>query len=535
MILVFTLTSLELWSNTHSRLTPYREQLSLLLHYLPPKDHDDFLEKVEKQLTNPIREFWCDHLGVMEYLFQKNVIKKRSSCPEFQQWFQYYQPNQISLVFASQFFDDPASILGHSFLLIGSATLPQFLQMTLNYAARTPSKISTIQYVWNGLTGGFQSQFNLFPFYERVNTYNLEENRDLWIYPIKMNAGQRRLFLSHIWEILKKDHLPYYFFSQNCASKLTNIFEAVFEGKKLKLGLRTFTTPLELTQIAYRQGQLSKPTHIPSLKRQYQSTKESIERDLLKLRIKKLKGAWNELDELNWNTLLSRLSNRPPLKKTGGKVDSKLSPHKIIPPARFRYSHGFADEKNKVFLGNRMGFHDLVDPIWGYRNPNILTMGEIDLSYERQKKQLRLESLTFLEFDKFLGIRRWSWGASLRTEAKTPLSRQLFTQSSFSIGKSILLGPLTMDLRWSPFFSIGNTPFANSLEWATGHFRVIYNHEIFNIAFKYIHFGNSKFQDFEGNAKYTFSNLPLGLGLTIKRLERPEIIQSGKISVDFMY
>lgn len=87
-----------------------------------------------------------------------------------------------TLVFASAYLNNPASLFGHTLLRLdrrGQTEPTRLLAYAINYAA-ADSNSRGLMYVMDGIAGGFKGKFEIQPYYKLVRTYSDLESRDLW-------------------------------------------------------------------------------------------------------------------------------------------------------------------------------------------------------------------------------------------------------------------------------------------------------------------------------------------------------------------
>jgi hypothetical protein len=103
-------------------------------------------------------------------------------CRRFEAWREALDPGSVSLIFASHYMSNPASMFGHTLLRLnhrqrqGSQSL---LDYGINYAAITTTRNGFL-YAILGITGGFEGRFASFPYYMKVQEYGNLESRDPW-------------------------------------------------------------------------------------------------------------------------------------------------------------------------------------------------------------------------------------------------------------------------------------------------------------------------------------------------------------------
>ena len=170
-------------------------QWTNLLHYIPNVNSEHELSASLKALrSDQAQKFKCRYPARYYFLREHFQVPKLADCEGIEDWKEFYQLKDIKVVFAAQFFSDPASILGHTFFLLNSNYFARNLQISLSYAALTPKNVNLATYVWKGLTGGFQGRYTVLPFIERTKLYNLVELRDLWLYTLNLTKKEKDLF-----------------------------------------------------------------------------------------------------------------------------------------------------------------------------------------------------------------------------------------------------------------------------------------------------------------------------------------------------
>jgi hypothetical protein len=152
-------------------------------------------------------------------------------CEKLEAFLQKFKsPTGVTLVFSSAFPNNPASMFGHSFLRI-NAKAPvgtkkiDLLDQGLSFAAMVPPDENSFAFMYFGLTGGYNGQWSLLPYYAKVNEYTNGESRDLWEYELNLNAQETEFLLLHVWELEMSTYFEYFFFDENCSFLLLKAVE----------------------------------------------------------------------------------------------------------------------------------------------------------------------------------------------------------------------------------------------------------------------------------------------------------------------
>lgn len=89
------------------------------------------------QCTFPARFEWLD-----SHLHFDPARLPRQPCPRFERWRAALEPDSVSLIFASHYFNNPASMFGHTLLLLNKKGRPENERL-LNYAIKFAAVIGT--------------------------------------------------------------------------------------------------------------------------------------------------------------------------------------------------------------------------------------------------------------------------------------------------------------------------------------------------------------------------------------------------------
>lgn len=183
-----------------------------------------FLEK--EDLDNPNKHAQCRFparfLWIKQQLSMSREIPK-VQCLNFSKWIKKHQADDISLILASGYLDNPASLYGHLLLkLNGTSKISPLLDTSINFGADTGATNNMISYIVNGIFGGYQGKFSFAEFYKNNMLYGEYEQRDLWEYKLNLSTYQVNLINFHIWELLNTN-FQYYFFKENCALQIADV------------------------------------------------------------------------------------------------------------------------------------------------------------------------------------------------------------------------------------------------------------------------------------------------------------------------
>jgi len=153
---------------------------------------------------------------------------KRLDCKQYNDWRQQVSAKSVSVIFASGYMDNPASMYGHLFLKLNSEAprKSDLLNLSLNYGAIVPHKENPVAYIVRGIFGGYDAGFSDQEFYRHHHNYGDVELRDMWEYRLSISDKDMDFLLAHIWEVLG-NKFDYYFIDENCGFHIAKLLELV--------------------------------------------------------------------------------------------------------------------------------------------------------------------------------------------------------------------------------------------------------------------------------------------------------------------
>ena len=191
----------------------------------------------------------------------------KADCSRFEKWMGQLDPQSVTLVFASFYMNNPASMFGHTFLRVdskqedGKQTLSNY---GVNYAATVDSG-NTLLYAFKGLFGYFKGEFSVFPYYLKVQEYSNWESRDLWEYQLNLKPDQIDTLLLHLWE-LGGTYFDYYYLQENCSYHMLTILEVANPDLHLSEDFILAVQPADTIKIlAEQEGLITKVTYRPAI------------------------------------------------------------------------------------------------------------------------------------------------------------------------------------------------------------------------------------------------------------------------------
>ncbi|WDE13084.1 DUF4105 domain-containing protein [Thalassomonas haliotis] len=361
------------------------------------------------------------------------------NCQDYQNWRQQVDIHSLSVVFASGYMGNPASMYGHLFLKLNrsSTRKSDLLNTSLNYGAIVPEQENPVVYVLRGIFGGYDAGYSDQQFYRHHHNYGDVELRDMWEYKLNLSADDVDLIAAHIWEVLG-NKFDYYFIDENCAFHIAKLLELVLTEPLIansSLWVIPSAVAKGLEQANYQdKALLENITFIPSREsvlhdyyRQLTPKQKAIAGELIndgfnfankgyrQLAVKEQKTILETLFQYqnvikqkqadagvvkaNTRKLMRERLKLPPGRAIAqGKNSGKKAPHLGMKPSK--YSLGVADiDSSKQYLtaGFRMTyFDDLSSSV--ARNP-YANLEMLDFEFISDEKKTRLLRLDLLDLD----------------------------------------------------------------------------------------------------------------------------------------
>lgn len=348
-------------------------------------------------------------------------------CERYQTWKKAVSAEGIELVFAAAFLNSPSSMYGHTLLKFpraGKTKDDELLDYTLNYGADTGSAAG-LSYVWLGLTGGFAGNYATAPFYLKVKEYNFVENRDFWVYPLKVTPSELEMLVAHAWEVREID-FPYYFLRKNCSYYLLEFLEVARPGEGLVKSFPLWAVPMDTIRRLEKNNWLGEPRLRPSRQKILSARKSSLSGQEVSQVIGLLEGnsqsasaevidaaydLWRYRTESK-NLSKEELAKEADLlrlrKAAGSSLPPKieeLPPHLGHPTNRLGLAGGIVGEKLAGELNYRGTLHDLLANPLGFEPNSELSMGDTRVRF--QDGRLFLERFDLLRLRSLAPTESW--------------------------------------------------------------------------------------------------------------------------------
>lgn len=185
-------------------------------------------------------------------------------CDDFIRTRDYMMPTKASIVFPTAHINSPASMFGHTFLLLDSMYQSRLLAFAINYQADAdPDKENAISFALKGLFGFYTGSYSILPYYDKIKEYVNVESRDMWEYELKLNNEEIAQLYRHIWE-LSDAFSYYYFFHRNCSYNILWLLEVARPSLSLRKAFIYQVNPPETLFVLQDNDLIANVTYRPS-------------------------------------------------------------------------------------------------------------------------------------------------------------------------------------------------------------------------------------------------------------------------------
>ncbi len=384
-------------------------------------------------------------------------------CPELNEWMQKLAPEQLSIMFAQEYLDNPISAFAHTLLRIDSkASVVDPSQIhhavALNYTVGGDSRDNFLLYAIKSMSGGYDNLIEVDPYPERLAKYLQEDERDAWTYQLDLTPAEVQQILLHVWET-KDLKLPYYFTTDNCASEILRLIDVVRPQQHLLSRLPYAVIPSDVVQLLDSENLLANTNYTPadSTLRQAQLNKVKEQREQLGYH-NSAKQTLNEIKSAQLNPTSSIAAD-----------GQTLLPRRIVvadnnPIDRHPLQMGFIGlgqrgDNNYIDLGVRAGYHDTLDRPSGFPQffdlegaAATLRLYDTDNDKANQPRSVVLQNVTLVRGRSFNPVnsakKGKTWGASIEANRVNDGSQQ--------DGSDHLVGSLGYETGWSWAFGTPN-------------------------------------------------------------------------------
>lgn len=365
-------------------------------------------------------------------------------CGALHTWLQQINPQSVSLIFASEYLDSPASAFAHSFLRFDNSDVDN--QYYLNFTPKVTEGEHFLKFAYKSSIGGNAGEFSMTNYQQGIKEYLQDDGRNVWQYQLNLTDAQVQQLAYRTWEI-KDQILPYYLMADNCASEILVLLNSIFPNKNFLSNHSPMVSPAQVVRLLKNEHLIRLTDFSPATP------------TIAQAKINREKLAQNHQD----------LLNIPPSQS----VQSPLSPSRDNPELAnplSRFDIGIAhqsfttaghqpnlSDNNAVILNYRMVYRDALDKIDGYpigSQLSALTVGIRVNDNTKHQDAVQLQRLGIIDARSFHPVNTAkkgpSWGATIGLQREfdginndDPNYNHLVANFSGELGRSIAFGKTT--------------------------------------------------------------------------------------------
>ena len=390
-----------------------------------------FFQEADDETKHPVCKYIARYTWIKEQLELDSSQLPFPECKRFTELINQIQPESVSLIFPTTYMNSPASMFGHTLLIVETASKSKLLAYAINYAAVTQETFGPL-YAIKGLFGFYKGYYSILPYYAKIQEYRDVNDRDIWEYPLNLEYEEVIRLLMHVYE-LDFIYSDYYFFDENCSYQLLFLLDAARPSLDLTNQFNLWVIPLDTIRVAkksglttgnfYRPSKSTKIKHIASLlpktgrNKALSIVKGDLSPEILleqnipkqnKIQICDLAGEYLQYlyakDDLNQQTYTSLFLSILQVRSKLGAVDG--DDYQIGSPTppdeghlSNRLSLGFGIKEKDLFqeIEYRAAYHDLTDNDEGYKEGAQIIFGSVALRYYFPDRNLQLQSLDLID------------------------------------------------------------------------------------------------------------------------------------------
>jgi hypothetical protein len=364
-------------------------------------------------------------------------------CPELDEFLSLTDAKHVTMIFPTAHINSPASMYGHTFLMISANIDTPLISNAINFAANTKETNGLI-FAYKGLFGGYEGRYSILPYYEKIKEYNNLEQRDIWEYDLDLTQEEIDRLVLHTFE-LKDSYSDYFFFKENCSYSILWLLEIARSELDLVNQFYFKTVPLDTIKILkpynlikesrFRYSSMKKMKNILEKKidnkdyleafvNENESLNDTLSRDdkvsYLDFKISYLQyqRANKEFDKKEYiSKYLELLKERSNYNQSSTyDIKSPINPVDSHDSARVSFSY---DSNDSFELGLKPVYNDIYDISDGYLVGAYIDFFDINIKKEKDNN-IKLDRFTILKIKSLaprdMFFKPISWGIDLGYE-----------------------------------------------------------------------------------------------------------------------
>ncbi|MFZ2844525.1 DUF4105 domain-containing protein [Psychrobacter sp.] len=415
--------------------------------------------------TNQSNSVLCRFPARVHWLTETLNIDKtalQTNCSELDDWMTMLAPEQLSMMFAQEYLDNPISAFGHTLLRIDSKASvadPSKIHhaYALNDSVDGDTSDSFLIYAIKAASGHYDNLIEIDPYPKKLADYLKTDERDTWTYQLDLTPSEVQQIMLHVWET-KDLSLPYYFATDNCASEILRLIDVVRPEQHLLSQLPYAVIPSDVVNLLNAENLLASTLYTPA--------DSSVRQAQLNKAVQAAKLGYSSYQDLTKeaaNNIKSADINLASSMSTDGKTllpltitaanNNPLDRHAL---QRGQVGIGQRGDNNYVELGLRAGFHETLDRTAGFGQffdlegiKATLRLYDKDDNKANQPKSVVLQNFTLIRGRSYNPVntakKGQTWGASVEATRINDGSQEdgtdhLVASTTLEYGKSWAFG-----------------------------------------------------------------------------------------------
>ena len=390
-------------------------------------------------------------------------------CPKLDAWMTELAPQQLSVMFAAEYLDNPISAFAHTLLRIDSpSSSKDFTQIhhayALNYTVDGDTADNFVLYAIKSASGSYDSRIEIDPYPKKLAEYLKDDERDTWTYPLALTPSEVQQIMLHVWET-KDLKIPYYFATDNCASEILRLIDVVRPNQHLLSKLPYAVIPSDVINLLEKEALLGSGRYTPAdssvrqaqLNQAHQATSDyKNQLGYRRKSIADLKAIKSV--KLNASSSMSADGKRLSPLTIAPSNNNPLDRH---PLQRAHIGIGKRGDNSYIDVGLRAGFHDTLDHAAGFDQffdleglAATLRFYDNNSDKDNQPKSVELQNFTLLRGRSYNPVnsaqKGRTWGATIEATRINDGSQQggtghLVASTTLEYGKSWVFGTPRID------------------------------------------------------------------------------------------
>ncbi len=389
-----------------------------------------FFMEPQKGKTHPTAKF-CGRFDWLRKKLNIDLSKLPYNGEEkFQNFYKTLSPDKIVLVFPAGYMNSPASMYGHTLLIMENSKGGRLLAKAANYAAITDETFGPV-FAFKGLLGLYKGYYSYLPYYKKIKEYSDGEMRDMWEYELNLSPEEIERLVRHVVE-MEDIYSDYYFIDENCSFNLLYLILAARPETQITEKFRYSVEPIDTLRAARELGLVKNKVFRPSLYAKIQHLKSMLTQDeqilvkdictgekdissidtmniteekktvICDLTIEYLKFLAVKGDiegGLYRSVLVSTLKKRSVLEKKDNisSINQPVSPDLSHRASRLTLGHGVDRKDQYTSVSFRTSSHHLMDPDEGLNTNSQIVFLNFEGRYYYDEKELKLQRFDILD------------------------------------------------------------------------------------------------------------------------------------------